>query len=301
MHLPSSRFIALATTIALLATSAPAQDGAKPNAPGKPAPKPQKKERKGTKWDLMEVGPFFSSGLAGKHQTLKALSIKVGPNATMCFDTELLRMSAGWHGGFLLLPTGRDGLEGIPEPVGETVFSTPRGPGWSKAGIFDDPRHPAAEDPKGKPCGPMPKDWAHWRGLYLNGGQTILSYSVGGASVLELPGTAERDGLTILTRSFQVEGTVSNTGLLVHEDSGGIANIDGDLVTLVKENGADLSASTVFAAFSIGGSGKWQVSDEATAKGRIHFKLPSLSTGKFQVTLWSGPKSDLPKFIAAAN
>src|SRR6185503_4279517 len=108
-----------------------------------------------------------------------------------------------------------------------------------------------------------------------HGGQTILSYSVGGASVLELPGAVERDGLTILTRSFQVAGTATDTGLLIHEDPHGLAGIDGHLVTLVKENAADPAAATAFAAFAMGGAGKWQVSDEAMAKGRIQLKFPS--------------------------
>lgn len=298
MHSFSVRLVALGFTAALLAAPARAQEPPKPatktNAPAKPA----KKERKGTKWDAMEVGPFFSSGIQGKHQTLKGLSIKAGVNATMLFDTELLRMSAGWSGGFLLLPTGRDGLEGIPEPVGETVFSVKPGPGWAKGGSFDDPRPAPPQNPRGKPCGPMPRDWAHWNGLYLHGTQTILSYSVGGASVLELPAATERDGMTILTRSFQVEGTASDTGLLVHEDSSGTASIDGNLVMLVKDNPTN---ATAFAALALGGSGKWEVSDEAKARGRIQLKFPSLAAGKFQVALWSGPKADLPKFIAAAK
>ena len=36
--------------------------------------------------------------------------------------------------------------------------------------------------------GPLPKDWAKWRGLYVNGKQVILSYTVGKVGVLELPG-----------------------------------------------------------------------------------------------------------------
>ena len=38
---------------------------AKTNITAKADVRPQRRERKGTRWDLMDVGPFFSSGLAG--------------------------------------------------------------------------------------------------------------------------------------------------------------------------------------------------------------------------------------------
>ena len=232
-----------------------AKDKPKPARPA--AAKGEKKERKGTKWDLMDVGPFFSSGLAGKHQTLKALTIKVATNATVCFDTELLRMSAGWTGGFLLLATGRDGLEGVPEPVGVSAFATSRGPGWGKDGIFTDPRPPAPEDRRGKPVGPMPKDWAHWRGVYLHGNDTVLSYSVGAAGVLEL---------------------------LVNETPGASASVDGNLAVLTAsqpKDGMEVSA----AMFK--GHGAWTILPD----GQMRLKI-SPGRGSFQVAIWSGAKAD---------
>ena len=85
----------------------------------------------------MDVGPFFSSGLEvpleGKKKerpSLKTISIKLGPDATVAFDTERLRMATGWTGGFLKLPSGREGLEGVPQPEGDIVFRTALLPGW---------------------------------------------------------------------------------------------------------------------------------------------------------------------------
>ena len=46
------------------------------------------------------------------------LNIKLSENTSVCFDTERLRMSAGWAGGFIKLPAGRDGLQGVPTITG---------------------------------------------------------------------------------------------------------------------------------------------------------------------------------------
>ena len=63
---------------------------------------------------------------------LKGLNIKLGKNASLCFDTERLRVAAAWKGGFIKLPTGRDGLEGVPKIIGNLAFTTPMTPGWAR-------------------------------------------------------------------------------------------------------------------------------------------------------------------------
>src|SRR6185436_9132966 len=121
----------LSTTIAIAADLKPT------NAP---AAKPPRRE--GTKWDLMEHGPFLSSYLDAQPKINKAVSINLGHGATVCFDTEMCKLALGWVGGFVKLPTGRDGLEGMPKPGGTNiVFTTPAGPGWANAeGNFSDGR-----------------------------------------------------------------------------------------------------------------------------------------------------------------
>jgi hypothetical protein len=286
---PSMRTLLAITLSAAFAAPALSQNAVSPSATkgtqaaAKPA---ERKPRKGTKWDLMDVGPFFSSAVAGSHATLKGLSIKLGTNASVCFDTELLRMSSGWVGGFLRLPTGRDGLEGVPEPVGATAFGTPKGPGWGKGGNFDDPRPGPVEDPKGRPAGPMPRDWAHWSGLYVNGDKVVLSYTVGNARVLELPGFSEQSGLPIFTRTFQVDNSKAPLDLLVHEDAGATTSVDGNIAIAAKD-------TTVTAAALIGDQGNW-----TTARpGRLALNIPKAKS--FQVAIWSGAKTDLAKFKQA--
>ncbi len=152
----------------------------------------------------MDNGPFFASNLQGKHAALKTFTLKLAtPSdpeaAAVSFDTMTLRWNAAWTGGFLHLPKGRDGLEGLPEPWGNVQFSSPVGPGWAKNGDFTDPR-------KGTELNaPLPHDWAQWRGVYLSGDKTVLSYTVGGVGVLELAGYEVIDGLKVFTRTFQFD------------------------------------------------------------------------------------------------
>ena len=58
-----------------------------------------------------------------------------------------------------------------PTVDGEMLFATKPGPGWAKDGKWDDPR-------EGKE-GPLPRDWAHYKGLYVHGDKVVLSYTVG--------------------------------------------------------------------------------------------------------------------------
>src|SRR5262245_19023464 len=58
-----------------------------------------------SRWDEMDYGPFLQSSVTMPWATngediagitLKGLSIRLGTNAAVCFDTALLRYAAGW-------------------------------------------------------------------------------------------------------------------------------------------------------------------------------------------------------------
>ncbi|HIM31312.1 MAG TPA: hypothetical protein EYG57_17425, partial [Planctomycetes bacterium] len=129
----------------------------------------------------MNHGPFASWTIRGATTTYKGIAIRIGDDsqATVCFDTDLLRMSAGWTGGFLKWYSERDGLERHPSIDGPVSFFNEAGPGWSITESFEDPRR--------IPYGPLPDSWAHYRGLFLHENRVVLSYSVGSCGILELP------------------------------------------------------------------------------------------------------------------
>jgi glucose/arabinose dehydrogenase len=163
---------------------------------------------------IMDYGPFLASsvseppGVAGKGKkpslrvgfSDKGLSIDVGNGATVCFDEDTCRMAAGWTGGLLdLSRTHMTSLKGSwdASPAGPIVFSTHIGPGWAKGGSFADSRS--------QNIGPLPKDWAHYKGLYRHGKQVVISYSVGNVNVLETP-RSFMSGLQVLfTRTIHVD------------------------------------------------------------------------------------------------
>ncbi len=135
------------------------------------------------KWEQMDQGPFFSSNLKGASAALKTITLRLGSEAAPAavnFDTMTLRWNAAWSGGFLHLPRGRDGLEGLPEPWGDVLFRNDNGPGWATAADLKDPRPTRFER--------LPNSWGHWRGLYRHGERVVLRYDLAGIEVLEQPG-----------------------------------------------------------------------------------------------------------------
>lgn len=246
------------------------------------------------KWEQMDNGPFFASNLQGPNAALKTVTVKLGvpgnpEAAAVNFDTMTLRWNAAWTGGFLHLPKGRDGLEGLPEPWGAVVFSSPVGPGWARNGSFEDPR-------KGTELyAPLPKDWAHWRGLYLHGDQVVLSYDVGGVGVLDLPGILPLADRLAFSRTIQFDSTVRNQALLVAQLPGGTVEGSGDSVLLRDSaTGRSLRATVEGAAGAV-----W----ELQAGGRLVLKLPVVKADRpFRIVVAGGDAGNgiAPPYQAAA-
>ncbi|MCP5116012.1 MAG: hypothetical protein GY953_34725, partial [bacterium] len=129
--------------------------------------------------------------------------IRLNEEGTACvvFDTDTMRMAAGWTTGGLKLRglpfTGGHGQFPAFEG-GQHLFLYEPSPGWAdSSGSFADPR--VAEDGKFPPLGHLPKAQAHYKGLYTHGEKTVLHYTVAGDPVLEMP--ALENG--VITRTIQ--------------------------------------------------------------------------------------------------
>src|SRR5204863_7664894 len=95
---------------------------------------------------------------------------------------------------------------------GKIEFATPALPGWTHDGKRDDPRNPKD--------GPLPREWAKYKGLYLNGDTVVLSYSVRGVTVLEkLYGSLGYKELPAFQRTIQIDRSDREMELLVFEKS----------------------------------------------------------------------------------
>jgi len=276
MQMTSLKPLVLTATLALAAFPLVAADAKKDAKKDKSAPKPKAAS---TQWDLMDLGPSFAGGLQvpgdkGEvfRPALKGLSLNLGNGAAVCFDTERLRMAIGWRGGFLKLPTGREGLEGVSSPVGDIAFKSDVLPGWADAsGKFVEPKPPLKDGRELVSYGPLPKEWAKWRGHYVHGKQVILSYTVGKVGVLELPGYDAPSGA--FTRTFHLQGPTPALTLLLFQPPAGLFNVQGYAI-----EGAKL---------------------EKGPEGFIVMRIPAQTQPKtFQVAMWFGEQAT-PAIAAA--
>ena len=116
----------------------------------------------------------------------------------MVFDTDTLRWAAAWQVASdkpkEIFIDWRDiqfnGEHGIhPRIVGDVVFANSTGPGWanpqSQPPSFADDARVIGRD--SRRYGPLPKSWGKFHGQFVHGSQTILSYSIADAQVLESP------------------------------------------------------------------------------------------------------------------
>jgi glucose/arabinose dehydrogenase len=252
----------LVVAVVLSAHSVVAADS-KTNAVARP-------KRTGTKWDAMDHGPFFSSHLDTQPRINKAVSINLGHGAAVAFDTEMCKLALGWTGGFVRLPTGRDGLEGMPKPDStNVVFTTPSGPGWADAnGEFKDGR----PEYKGRKYGPLPKEHAKFKGIYLDGKETVLSYTVGSATVFEKHSFSG----DVFTRMLDVAPAGSSLSTVLCETRGETKLLGGSAATI--------SHGDLTTVVSVLGSGKLALGTNKTLLLQFDGAAPALAL----VRIWKG-------------
>ena len=187
-----------------------------PGAWAADAAKAARKSWKETKSNLIQADfPFQKACIGAKfpanNKANKGIAMILGNEAFACFDTDLLRMSAGWTSGAAQGKGGTtvagfittkgvtfDGSHGgHPEIAGDQKFGLRQMPGWAdKDGSFTDPRP--------EPFGPLPRTWCRWDGHYTIGPDIVLAYTVHGTKISEQPGSVERDGETAFVRTFKI-------------------------------------------------------------------------------------------------
>ena len=271
-------------------------------------------EEKPKKWEAMDYGRFLSatyqnaqgkSTLNGKGCAAnKGIAVKLGQSeGALLFDTETVRMAGGWTGGWVkLLGVVFDGKHGPnPGPVDNATvyFENNPGPGWSKGDDFKDPRKlPAGPGAATVPFGPIPKEWAKYRGLYLSGDDVVFAYTVGDALLLEHPALETVGEIILLTRTFnvlkagagasvKVADVPDGYALIVHEGRAVIAMDDTkkpDVMTVIGVVGAPDGAQL------------------STAGGLLSFKLPQLTAGAtFKLVYARGTSADGAKLGEAVK
>ncbi len=233
------------------------------------------------KWDEMDLGPFFSGCYKVKDtNSFKGFAVSVGTKdapATMLFDSELLRFHAAWEGGLASFARGRGGLEGTIGNDGPVNVST----GWM-VGIGE----AVKTDPRPRNQGNLPG--MKWNGIHVNGANTILSYSVGKQSVLELPGSSIVDGMRIYTRTLTISAGGDIRQILVATGAG-----------QVGANGvATLASGDVTSGFALRGApGAVKL---VVKGGQIIAELPAFAEPTtFQIAFATVPTADAAKLVFA--
>ncbi|HZK82909.1 MAG TPA: DUF6797 domain-containing protein [Humisphaera sp.] len=272
----------------------------------------------------------IESPIPERSMTPKGLAIRVNASrpAYVVFDTDLLRYSVGWTDGSLdFHGVDFDGEHrSWPKIVGNPIFGTRMIPGWAHAGSFDDPRQrfPSTDYTLQPPSwrnrgyGPLPHDWAQYKGLYLHGQQVVLSYTVSGTPVLDSPGWEESaDG--IITRTLNVGKSSGELVLNVLEHptkGGGIAASEtlaalapqgsarGSFVVLGELNSAAAKASikpvvpVLVAAIGSTQEMMW----ELTAQSQLRLHIPAGATpANIKILIGRAPANGAAAFVAAAK
>jgi hypothetical protein len=265
----------------------------------------------GPPWSALDYGPFLSASVEAAPGNIarKGIVIRVdeGPGGVargrefLLFDTDLLRWAAGWTGEGCIDWRGIafDGSHGThPAIRGALRFSNPVAPGWGRPedGSFDDPR---PRDRGGAGYGPLPREWARWKGLHLHGARAVFSYEVGGVEVRELPCAEALGERRALGRTIEVGPRKRDLVLQAAQARGARVDIDAALAVArllppaPADGGAAPAATAVFlrggpagAAFLDGGGGNLRLrwpAGEAPARLKLLYLECGESEGAAEI------------------
>ena len=265
-----------------------------PAAPAPPPP-PLATTGPGNAADGIIRGPFFSGTIMGSGRKTvaanKGIVVTVGTEkrAYVCYDADTLRAALAWTGDYLEFGNTQTQIAWPPPPVakGMVAYETPVGPGWAWDGNFTDPRK--------KQQGPLLKGLAHYRGLFVNGDNVVLSYTVGTGEVLEMPGFKTVAGAGLFTRSFQTKNLGAHSLMLCNAPAGTSKAAGGTAVLVIESS--ELKDQALGVAFLGGGTG----ATLEQADGRVVAKLTAQTPGTFQIAVWRGPAADAGKFKQAVQ
>lgn len=192
----------------------------------------------------VESGPFFSGSVTGAGGPVyKGIVVRLGDQreASILYDTELLRVAAGWN-GFLKFDPARFGVIVPPRIDGTASFSTPRFPGVSLQEQFSNFR-------EANPYGPLPRSVAHYEGLFRQGKRVVLKYSVGTVTaesggnspstmILESPWLEQRADVKAITRTLRVDPSPVPIRLMVADASAKVRlHSQSESASLVEQAG----------------------------------------------------------------
>lgn len=177
-------------------------------------PNPQNLES----WVTMDYGPAlintYEVGDDASNFAYKGIAVRLdeGPGGVsrgrhwMIFDHDTMRMAAAWSGDQFIDWKGIhfNGQHAIhPRIAGQLHAENKTGPGWADpaSGSWEDPRLIGRDD---RIYGPLPRQWAHYQGMYYHGNRTVISYRVGSTPVLETPTLLTESPTAVFARQLKI-------------------------------------------------------------------------------------------------
>ena len=128
-------------------------------------------------WAEMDYGRFLmrTYELADADDPPKQISRGPSPLA----NEDYRHLNFAYKGIAMRLDSGPGGVAASSKQI-----ENPIPPGWAnpETNSFADPRFVAVD---GRPFGPLPREWAHYKGLYVHGDRMIIRYTVDDADVFE--------------------------------------------------------------------------------------------------------------------
>ena len=255
-------------------------------------------------YDEMDYGPFLSHTfqLPNGNTTLRGVAVAFdapiegdvttpGPKGKpaiqpgkcgVIFDTELLRYSGYWNGGFItwggVVFNGSHGAN--PGPAGTLRVATKM-----TAGIAGSPDR--LVDSRAYPHGPMTREAGRYQGLYRSDAGVVFAYTIGDVLVHDMPMVKVHEKQRVFGRALNVvttkAGPMKELYLLAADVDGGKA--------VVQENVAVVEKGDQATVVQLHGDG---ASVQTDAAGRVVVKLAAnQGNAKLNIVAWSGPKADV--------
>ncbi|MDH3652379.1 MAG: cytochrome c, partial [Saprospiraceae bacterium] len=190
--------------------------------------------------------PLVNEDYAQVNFAYKGIAMRLDPgeggvaagNTFALFDHDLLRFVGAWTGeGFIdwedILLDDQHNV--YPRTVGKRQFANAITPGWADpaTGSFEDPRIRGLD---GRPFGPLPRAWAHYKGLYRYEDRVVIKYTVGEALVLETYDLIRAGEMPTISRTINISGADNSLKLRVAPAGVSVA-VKGEGVSMGSEGG----------------------------------------------------------------
>lgn len=251
-------------------------------------------------YDEMDYGPFLAHTfqLPNGNTTLRGIAVpfdapiegdvitpgakgKPAFNPAKCgvvFDTELLRYSGWWNGGFItwtgVVFNGNHGAN--PGPAGKLLMAANM-----TAGVAS----PEGKlvDPRSYPHGPMSREAGRYKGLYRSDKGIVFSYTIGVSQVLDMPAVEVHNKQRVFVRTLNLSASKETRFILLADlpKANDMTNT-GSMMMLKNDQDA------VIASITGGPKGT-----EIAPGFRMIARIPaSAEPVQIRIGVWSGREAD---------